>query len=250
MQQYYYDFHIHSCLSACSDELMTPTNIVNTALKNGLDIIAITDYNSTRNISAAIYAAQGLPLTVIPGVEVITSEEIHVICLFPNCEAAKGAGIELERHISRHTNHPDIFGKQVVLNERQKIMEFFPYLLLSPLDISIDILSEFIESFGGIMYPAHIDKPTNSIISIFGNLPEAFNCSPLEICDTECFFSKSKNETFRENHAIISSSNAHRLSEINRADHYITLEDPTFNSLKKELFSNNNLVINPDFISR
>ena len=92
MRKYAYDLHIHSCLSPCGDSMMTPANIVNMAHLKGLDIIAITDHNSTRNAGAAIKAATGLPLTVIPGIEVTTAEEIHVVCLFPDLDSAEKAG--------------------------------------------------------------------------------------------------------------------------------------------------------------
>jgi len=81
----YYDFHIHTCLSPCGDNDMTPNNIVNMAQIKGLDAIAITDHNTYLNAEACVKAAQQTDLIVIPGMEVETSEEIHVVVLFPDC---------------------------------------------------------------------------------------------------------------------------------------------------------------------
>ena len=83
MEKVFYDLHIHSCLSPCGDDLMTPPNIANMAWLKGLQLIAVTDHNSCRNARAVAEAAKELPLTVIPGIELTTAEEIHVVCLFP-----------------------------------------------------------------------------------------------------------------------------------------------------------------------
>ena len=238
MKQYSYDLHIHSCLSPCSDALMTPPNIVNMAHSNGLDIIAITDHNSTRNVGAVMRAAKGLPLTVIPGIEVTTAEEIDVVCLFPDLDSAEKAGRELEKHLPQIPNHSGHFGKQIVIDETETVTDVFPNLLLNALDISIDDLPKFIESHGGICYPAHIDKPTHSILSVFGCLPDTLGFSALEVRNREKFFSSEINDHFRQKHVIITSSGAHKLSDISEKKNFIDLAEPTFGALKEALLSN------------
>ena len=89
MPQFAYDLHIHTCLSPCGDELMTPPNIANMAYIKGLDLIAVTDHNTALNAAAVMRAAEELPLEVIAGIEVTTAEEIHVVCLFPDAESAE-----------------------------------------------------------------------------------------------------------------------------------------------------------------
>ena len=79
----YYDFHIHSGLSPCGDNEMTPNNIVNIAKLYDLDVIALTDHNSTLNCKAVMDLGKEIGLTVIPGMELCTSEEVHLVCLFP-----------------------------------------------------------------------------------------------------------------------------------------------------------------------
>lgn len=233
MRKYAYDLHIHSCLSPCGDSVMTPANIVNMAHLKGLDIIAITDHNSTRNVGAAIKAAAGLPLTVIPGIEVTTAEEIHVVCLFPDLDSASTAGKELEKHLPQIPNDSKFFGKQQVLDEKETVLETYPYLLLNAIDISIDALSEIIESYGGICYPAHIDRTTNSIISVLGQIPETFGFSAVEVFNPNRFFENKENECLCENQLIITSSDAHRLGEISDPVNFLWLEEATFAALKK-----------------
>ena len=235
MPRYAYDLHIHSCLSPCGDELMTPPNIVNMACIKGLDIIAVTDHNSALNVRAVMRAAEGLPLTVIPGIEVTSAEEIHVVCLFPDADSAEEAGAELERHMMPVQNRPEFFGEQVIMDENEAVTGNFPLLLPNALDLSIDKLPQFIERFGGICYPAHIDRQSNSILSVFGFLPDMPKFSALEIHDPERFFMDKANGNYSKNHIIITSSDAHQLTGISEREHFIELDAPTFSSLRKAL---------------
>ena len=235
MPEYAYDLHIHSCLSPCGDELMTPPNIANMAYIKGLDIIAITDHNSARNARAVISAARTLPLTVIAGIEVTTAEEIHVVCLFPDADSAEKAGEELERRLPPVNNRPEYFGEQVIMDENESIIGVFPLLLPNALDISIDVLPKLIESFGGFCYPAHIDRPSNSILSVFGVLPEKPEFYTLEVFDSQHFFKKAENLRYREGHNIVTSSDAHRLNDISERKHFIKLPEVSFECLREAL---------------
>ena len=233
MKSYSYDLHIHSCLSPCSDPHMTPRNIVNRALNKGLDIIALTDHNSTRNVAAAMQAAKGSSLTVIPGVEVTTAEEIDVICLFPDLQRAELAGQELENHLPTVPNCPEYFGQQLVVDGSSAVKEIYQNFLLNALDISIDHLRELIDRFGGICFPAHVDKHEHSILSTLGCLPEALGFTALEVTDPQQFFSREKNGRYIKNHVILTSSGAHRLDDISERSHFVDLEEPGFAGLKK-----------------
>ena len=121
-----YDLHIHSCLSPCGDDDMTPPNIANMAALLGLDLIAVTDHNSCRNAGAVMEAARmlGLPLRVLPGMEVTTAEEVHVVCLFPELAAAQAAGEEVEAALLPVKNKPDIFGRQLILGDAARPVKF------------------------------------------------------------------------------------------------------------------------------
>ncbi len=239
MPQYAYDFHIHTCLSPCGDALMTPPNIANMAFIKGLDIIAVTDHNSAKNVRAVQTAACELPLVVIAGIEVTTAEEIHVVCLFPDAESAEKAGCELEKHLPPVKNRPEFFGEQVIIDEDEEITGTFPFLLSNALDISIDRLPELIFSFGGVCYPAHIDKPSNSIIAVFGALPDKPKFASLEVHNPQSFFESVENTRFRETHRIITSSDAHNLQDISEREHMIELDELTFECLRKAICSDN-----------
>lgn len=235
LPQYAYDLHIHSCLSPCGDALMTPPNIANMAFLKGLDIIAITDHNSARNVRAVCAAASSLPIKVIPGIEVTTAEEIHLVCLFPDCDSAEKAGIELEKHLPPVKNRPEYFGEQLIMDENEAVTGAFPFLLSNALDISIDTLPAFVESFGGFCYPAHIDRTSNSILSVFGTLPDKPRFSTLEVSRPRDFFKDPKNAVYEKEHTIITSSDAHNLQDISEREQVIELKELTFNALREVL---------------
>ena len=111
-----YDLHIHSCLSPCGDNDMTPNNIVNMAILNGLVVIALTDHNSCKNCPAFLEAAQRSGILAIPGMELCTSEEIHVVCLFPELRQAMAFDREVYQYVPPIQNDPRIFGEQLILD--------------------------------------------------------------------------------------------------------------------------------------
>ena len=121
----YYDLHINSSLSPCGDNDMTPNNIVNMAKLNELDIIAVTDHNTCRNCSAAIKVGEEVGLTVVPGMELTTSEDIHVVCLFPDLESAEKFDKYVYERLMKIPNEADIFGHQYVMNENDEIATSF-----------------------------------------------------------------------------------------------------------------------------
>ena len=172
MPRYAYDLHIHTCLSPCGDNEMTPPNIANMAYVKGLDLIAVTDHNSAKNARAVMNAARDLPLTVIPGAELTTAEEIHVVCLLPDADSAEAFDRELETHMPQIPNQPDYFGDQLLMDENENVTGTFPWLLPNALDLSIDAVPALCEKFGGVCFPAHIDRPANGILAVFGLLPD------------------------------------------------------------------------------
>ena len=112
-----YDFHIHSCLSPCGDDDMTPANIAGMASVKGLSVIAVTDHNSCKNCPAVLKAAEDCGITAIAGMELCTAEEVHVVCLFKSLEAALDFDSYVHRHIMPIKNRPDIFGRQQIMDE-------------------------------------------------------------------------------------------------------------------------------------
>lgn len=171
MSGYLYDLHIHSCLSPCGDNDMTPNNIVGMAAISGLEIIAITDHNTCKNAPAVLKVAEEAGILAIPGMELCTSEEAHVVCLFETLEGA----MEFDRHIydsmPHITNKPEIFGEQRILDENDELIETLPDLLLVASFVGADEVKALCEQYGGTAFPAHVDRDSYSVTAALGSIP-------------------------------------------------------------------------------
>ena len=183
-----YDFHIHSCLSPCGDNDMTPENLVNMAKLCGDQVIALTDHNSCLNCPAALKAGKSIGLTVIPGMELTTSEEIHVVCLFEYIKNALEFSEFVYSHLPTVHNNPSIFGDQLIMNENDEVQGTVDKLLINATSISIMQIVSLMEKFGGFCFPAHIDRNSYSILSNLGYFPDDCGFVAAEIskkCDLE-----------------------------------------------------------------
>lgn len=219
LTDYFYDLHMHSCLSPCGDNDMTPNNIVNMAAIKNLDIIAVSDHNSVKNCRAAIKACANndLPLLVIPAVEITTSEDIHVVVYFRDIDAAEFFDMEvIEKKRFAIKNKPEIFGEQIIMNEFDEKVSEEANLLINAIDISIDEIYKTAENYNGVAVPAHIDKESNGLIAILGDYPEHMQFTAVEVKD------RSKIDGIREKYRlsekkvgrIITNSDAHYLWDI------------------------------------
>jgi hypothetical protein len=202
------DLHIHSVLSPCAHCDMTPNNIVNMALLKGLDVIAITDHNSCDNVEAAIKVA-GDKILIMPGMEVQTREDVHLLCYFDSLDAIYGFDNEIRKHFIGVENVPEIFGYQLIMDEKDQIIGKRDELLLSSLDLSVEQVVQLTKIKGGAVVPAHVDRPSYSIISQLGFIPENLSFGVLEISHSNASIPLQA-EGF---HHII-SSDAHELGNI------------------------------------
>lgn len=214
MTPLYYDLHLHSCLSPCGDDDMTPANIVGMASLKGLNVIALTDHNSCRNCPAAMFHGNNYGVIVIPGMELCTAEEVHVICLFPTLEQALAFDTYVYEHMLPILNKPEIFGKQEIINEADERIGIVDNLLINATDISFEKAFPLVTSFGGIAYPAHVDKSTTSLLSNLGFVPpdSVFTCA--EFQNLKNLHVISKTHSYFRGCNILSNSDAHYLEDI------------------------------------
>ncbi len=219
MTPLYYDLHLHSCLSPCGDDDMTPANLVGMASVLGLDVIALTDHNSCKNCPAAMKHGENYGVIVIPGMELTTAEEVHVVCLFPTLEDALSFDEYVYERILPIQNKEEIFGKQQVMNEEDEEIARVDRLLISATDISFDDAFPLVESYHGIAFPAHIDKSSTSLLSNLGFVPpdSTFTCA--EIHDMSKLHQIQKEHPYFKRCHMISDSDAHYLQDI-RDPHY------------------------------
>lgn len=233
--KYYYDLHIHSCLSPCGDDEMTPYNLVNMAKIFGYDIIALTDHNSCLNCPSAVEIGKKIGITVVPGMEICTSEEIHAICLFADVDTALRFSDYVSQHMPPIKNKEKIFGNQLVMDCEDGIIERYETLLTTATDISIDYLPELVETYGGICYPAHIDRSSYSIIASLGDFNEELkvNCFEMTLNGDEDHYRSNYPATV--NKLLIRSSDAHYLENMLEPTQSIELEENTADALIKKL---------------
>lgn len=209
-----YDFHIHSCLSPCGDKDMTPQNIVNMAKIMGYDAIALTDHNTCGNCEAVVRIGKEVGITVIPGMELCTSEEVHVVCLFPDCQKANEFSDYVYSTLPPVKNKPNIFGEQIKMDENDETVGYEEKLLITASGISCARAVEVVKSFGGICYPAHIDRSSFSILSNLGTIDESFGFTCAEIFDLSKEEELKQNHPYLNNIKIISDSDAHYLENM------------------------------------
>lgn len=166
-----YDLHIHSCLSPCGDNSMTPASIAGLAKLEGLDIIALCDHNSSLNCAAFMRAAEFYGIAALCGMEITTSEEIHVLCLFDKIENAMAFHEFVQTTRTEFPNNPKIFGDQLIVDETDEIKGVVEGLLITAGSIGINDISAAVCGFGGVAVPAHIDKSSDSVIATLGEIP-------------------------------------------------------------------------------
>ena len=165
---FYYDLHLHSCLSPCGDDDATPANLAGMCALAGLDIVALTDHNTCGNCRSFIQAAERLGLLALAGMELTTAEEIHVVCLFPDVDKAEAFSSYVHDRLPPIRNKPGIFGPQLYMDSEDTVLGEEERLLSNATSIGIYETAPVVASFGGFCFPAHIDRPSNSLISQLG----------------------------------------------------------------------------------
>lgn len=227
MVNLFYDLHIHSCLSPCGSDDMTPYNIAAMAAVKGLDVIAVTDHNSCKNCPAVLSAAKEYGLLALPGMELTTSEEVHAVCLFENLDRAMEFDAYVYEHLLPVQNRVDIFGKQEIYNCSDEVCGQVDHLLINSTDISFDLLWALVRSYGGVMFPAHIDKQSNSLISNLGFVPPDSVFAAAELKELKNLHGIKKGNPYLERCRIISNSDAHYLEDIKEPYFTIAVEERT-----------------------
>lgn len=210
---------------------MTPYNLVNMAKIMGFDIIALTDHNTSGNCRAAIKAGEEAGITVVPGMELCTAEEVHNVCLFPDIESAEGFSDFIKTTLPPVKNKPHIFGNQYYTDEYDNILKEEDILLITASSLNIYQMSEKVKEYGGICYPAHIDRDSYSVISNLGMIDESFNFTTAEIYDRTKTDSLKSNHPILEKMKILHSSDAHYLEKMQEPEAAIDLPECSAKSL-------------------
>ncbi len=226
------DLHIHTCLSPCTELDMSPKEILTAAKKKELDIIGICDHNSSENSLAVMNAAKKMNISVFPGMEVTSQEEVHVLALFDGIEGA----LKLQKFVYKNLpgeNDEKAFGMQVVVNEKEEVLGFNNKLLIGATTIPLEEVIRLIHSFSGIAIASHIDRESFSIIGQLGFIPDNLELDALEISPNITF--KEARKRYANHYPITCSSDAHLPDDIGKRFTSFLLEDGTLAEIKKAL---------------
>lgn len=230
-----YDFHIHSCLSPCGDVDMTPGNIAGMAAVKKLDVIALTDHNSCKNCKPFLEFTNRYGIIGIPGMELCTLEEVHVICLFPTLDRALAFDAYVYEHLPPISNNRVIFGNQYICNGWDEVVGEEEKLLISATDIPFLEVSQLTAQYGGVMIPAHLEKGSNSLLSNLGFIPADSNFRCAELKDISKYSNVAAANPYLNQCKIITNSDAHYLEQIHEPEHFLTVESKSVQDILRAL---------------
>ncbi len=238
MNRYYYDFHIHSCLSPCAENDMTPNNIAGVGVLTGLNVMALTDHNSCKNCPAFFTAAKRNGIIPIAGMELTTAEDIHVVCLFQTLDGAMAFDSFVDDHRMKLPNNVAVFGEQLILDGDDEVIGTEPWYLHPASEFSIEEVPALVQNYGGVCYPAHVDREANGVIATLGDFPDIRGVRCAE------FYQKEKKNEYFERYPLLKekrilvSSDAHNLWSIREKDAFLEIDDQPYSGdkVRAEIF--------------
>lgn len=218
-----FDLHLHSCLSPCGDNANTPADLAGMCALAGLDIVALTDHNTCGNCRAFCEAAERHGLLALPGMELTTAEEVHVVCLFPDLDRADAFSAYVRERLPSIENDPRFFGDQIFMDSRDNIIGCETAFLAGASSIGVYETAALVTSFGGVAFPAHIDRPAFSLLSNLGFWDDAMGFSLAEL-SSACpsgFTDRSDLAGLR----FLTNCDAHMLEQIPDAHQWMDLPE-------------------------
>ncbi len=231
----FYDLHMHSCLSPCGDDDMTPYNVAGMAALCGLQVIALSDHNTCGNCAPFLAAAAEAGLIALPAMELTTSEEVHVLCLLPTLEAARAFSDYVYGRLPDFPNDESIFGRQVRMGEADTVLGVEPRLLTSATDIGLYDVAALLASYGGAAIPAHIDRPSFSLLANLGFYDPSMGFSVMELTAAADEGALRKAHPELAGVRFIRNSDAHYLHQIPEAGKTLTVEAATAEGVLRAL---------------
>ncbi len=235
LQEFSADLHIHSVLSPCGSLEMSPVNIVKEAARKGLDIIGITDHNASAHGRVLSNLAKEYGIFVMTGMEVTTAEEAHCLTFFKDFEALDKFQKIIDNTILKIRNDPDKFGFQVIVDKDENIVGQVEWLLISATSMSINEVAEEAKKLGGIVIPAHIDRPTYSLSSQLGFIPPDLKVDAFEVSRFSSPQKMIEQYPYIKDISFIRSSDAHFLKDIGAARTIFKIKNRSFDEIKMAL---------------
>lgn len=209
-----FDLHIHTVASPCAEIEMLPSLVVEQAVALGVDCIAITDHNTAENVEAVQRCAVGKHLAVLPGMEVQTREEAHVLCLFDTLDQVLQWQEMVYFALPTINNREDVFGSQLVVDENDQFVRMIDRMLLVATSFSVDEVVSKVRQLGGIVIAAHVDRQAYSLLAVLGFIPEDLGLTGLEISRATPISEARRKIPLLGSWPLITNSDAHRLGDM------------------------------------
>ncbi len=239
MKTYKADLHVHTVLSPCADLEMGPKNIIQQAVHKKIDILGITDHNSTKQLPVMKQLADENGITLFYGVEVNTAEEVHCLAFFESYVLCQEFQKFLENHYRGITNKPRRFGDQVVVNAHEMIIEEVSELLIASISATINQVEKQVHELNGIFIPAHIDRRGNGILSQLGFIPGNLTVDAVELSKNQRVTPFLEEHPELKEYTFVQNSDAHYIENIGDAFTTFKLNAPTLAELKLALQKKN-----------
>lgn len=221
MKNVFYDLHIHSALSPCADDGMTPNNIVLMAKIKGLDMISVTDHNSARNIRVIAKLCEQHGIALIPGIEIETVEGVHLLAYVEQVDEIEELANQIELMWGNIQNRPEFFGNQWVMNEEDEVVAEVKRLLVQSTRLTCYEVVQLIHHYRGIVIAAHINKTAHSILTHLGFIPDNLLIDGVELNSSVLNQSAFKNQD--AHHPILVNSDAHTLGDMSERENKMEL---------------------------
>lgn len=238
MKTFRADLHVHTVLSPCAELEMQPPLIIYRAKQLGINLIAITDHNASANIKAVQQAAQIYGITVLPGMELQTKEEVHALCLFDTLEQIDQFQKFVDDKLPKILNNPDYFGEQLVVDQNGDYIRKEDQLLITSTAISLQEAFEEVEKRNGLFIPAHVNRKANGLLEILGFVPPDIPFLALEISRHISPRQARKQFPALQNQVLIQNGDVHRLDEFTGSTIF-EIKEPTIDEIKLALQNKN-----------
>ena len=235
MKAFEADLHLHTVLSPCGDVSMSPGGIVAACVEKGIAILGITDHNTTRQCRIVSELGREKGLFVLPGVELTTLEEVHLLAYFPSLGVADLFQGWLDEHLQVVENNPDFFGHQVVVDRDEQVVYEEDHLLIAALDVGIHDAIEVVRRYGGLLIPAHVGKGKNSLFSQLGFIPEGLDVDALEVAVVENRARMMKRYPRATACTFVCGSDAHYVEDIASRKTTLMMEKADFQEIRMAL---------------
>jgi len=234
MKTYRAELHSHTVLSPCAEVEMIPPLIVQTVIEKGINLLAVTDHNASANVIAVQQAAHESGLIVLPGMELQTREEVHLLCLFDTLEQLEAWQVIVDEHLPALENDIEHFGEQFVIDAEGDFIRRELRLLLTSTDLSLEEAIGAVSAIEGLAIPAHIDRKANGLLALLGFVPTQVAVDALELSRHISIDVAPLRYPQVRGYPLVQDGDAHRLNEFLGVNEFV-IESPTITELKMAL---------------